>query len=588
MRRKPLHILRTALALLLCALICLPAQAEINLSRIVDDGLLRVYLKSLEEPENLTITLKGCYTVENDPGFRFDDGSELVISAAGETIYLCIGGLTLDMGPAMTLTRQASDAAEQGMYIAETEKENLYEGDLSVHIAENGGLFPILSIDIEDYLCGVVGYEMSDSWPLDALKAQAVAARTYAMQRKVNAGARNYDVVDTAGDQVYKGLDASLTNVIQAVEETEGVVGIWRNNFASCYYTASNGGEIAEPADIWGGDADFSYIEGKDDPYDLENPSSIVLSASIQADGSENPALLEMLNAGLLEAAQSQALSTEGLQLEQIISAEPISPVVEGSRMYGVLRFTIGASVLETEYAATEDDAGFLRSPTESAATNLALFGMDVLRRLLLESPYVENTRRVMLDTPLVVDIDVYEQIKDGLGLGMNSSDCELVSVRRDVEKGFVIEMRRYGHGVGMSQRGAQTMAGDYGKSWLEILGFYYPGMLLERIQWQTKALEAIEELPESVGRARPAPTPTPTPAPLPKLEEGEYYAEVVLDSSNYLNLRSEPGTHSFVVAQLAAGRRLIVCGEVDDNGWVPVKTAEYQGFVKLEYLKAE
>ena len=408
------------------------------------------------------------------------------------------------------------------------------------------------------------------------------------MQRKFSAGDRGYDVVDTAGDQVYKGLDPSLLNVLQAVEETRGVVGIWRNGFASCYYTASNGGEIAAPADIWGGDGDYSYIERKEDPYDLENPSSLVRTTAIQSDGSGNDALRKMLDAGLLEAAQEQGLPADGLRLEQIISVEAISPVVEGSKMYGTLRFTIGTSILEGFWQPVEGDIGFLRSATDSEPANMALYGMDFLRRLLAEAPFEKIIQRKMLDTPLVVDIDVYEQIKHGLNIGMNSSDCELVSVRRDNEKGFVIELRRYGHGVGMSQRGAQTMAGDYAKTWLEILGFYYPGMLLERIDWNSPELQPIEKLPDSVGRARPEPTPQPTPAPLPKLEEGEAYAVVALDSSNYLNMRAEAGTHSPVLTQLANGRRIIVCGEADHDGWVPVKTAEYSGFVKIEYLKAE
>ncbi|MBQ8508111.1 MAG: SpoIID/LytB domain-containing protein [Clostridia bacterium] len=587
MRRKPTLFLRSALALLLCLLACLPAQAEVMASRIEDDGLIRVYLKSLSDPENLTLTLEGSYTVEHDAGFRFDSGTELVLSAADGQVYLSVGGLTLAMGPALTLTRQASEAEEKGLYIAESEKNNIYEGDLTVSLSEGGGLFPVLTIAMEDYLCGVVAYEMSDSWPIEALKAQAVAARTYAMQRKQSAGDRGYDVVDTTGDQVFKGLDPSYTNVIQAVKETSGVVGTWRNGFASCYYTASNGGEVALPTDVWGGDGDYGYLERKDDPYDLENPSSMVISTSIQPDGSGNPELLEMLNAGLLEAAQAQGLSTEGLQLEQIISVEAISPVAEDTRMYGKLRFTIGTSALETRYEAAEGDAGFLRAPTDSPAANLALYGMDYLRRLLLQSPFVQATTREMLDTPLVVDIDVYAQLKDGLGLSMNSSDCELVSVKKDNERGFVIEMRRFGHGVGMSQRGAQQMAGEHGKGWMEIIAFYYPGMQLERIEWETPELEAIDELPDHVGRARPTPTPAPAPAPLPPLEDGEYYAVVTVESST-LNMRAEPGTHSAVLTHMDNGRRVIVCGDADENGWVPVKTAEYSGFVKMEYLTAE
>ena len=129
---------------------------------------------------------------------------------------------------------------------------------------------------IRDSLYGVVAYEMSDSFPIEALKAQAVAARTYAMQRKYASGGRDYDVVDTTADQVFYGYDAEYQNVIAAVDGTRGVVGTYNGTFAGCYYTASNGGQIATPNDIWGGDGDYGYIERKDDPYDLENPYSPV------------------------------------------------------------------------------------------------------------------------------------------------------------------------------------------------------------------------------------------------------------------------------------------------------------------------
>ena len=168
------------------------------------------------------------------------------------------------MGRSVTLTRHAAEG-ENGVYISQSKHGNLYCGDLTIS-AEDGALRAVLAIDIEDYLYGVVAYEMSDSFPLEALKAQAVAARTYAMERKYAAGGRDYDVVDTTADQVFYGYDPDYQNVIAAVDGTRGVVGMYEGAFASCYYTASNGGQIARPSDIWGGSEDDGYIEMKDDP----------------------------------------------------------------------------------------------------------------------------------------------------------------------------------------------------------------------------------------------------------------------------------------------------------------------------------
>lgn len=587
------HFKRLFAALLaaLCALLPpLPALSEaapaaIVPSAIEDDGVVRVYLRSLDAPQQLTLTLDGAYTVEHDAGFRFDRGARIALSDGGESVWLSVGGLKLDMGSSLTLTRQHDGGEENGLRIAESGRDTLYAGDLTVSREEGGGLRAVLSINMEDYLCGVVAYEMSDSWPLEALKAQAVAARTYAMQRKWSAGTRDYDLVDTTADQVFRGYNPEYANVIEAVRATEGVVGTWNGGFATCYYTASNGGEVALPTDVWSGDGDYGYLERRADPYDLENPNSMVSSVSFAPAAGDLPALEGMLLEGLEPQVAARGLPTEGLRIEEIAAITPVDPVAEGSVMCRALRFTIRASAMQTALGPGEGDVGAPRGPHENLHANLALHAIDLLRRLILHSPYVEAPRRVTFEESFDVELSVYEQIKDGLDLSLNGGDYEVVSVREDVF-GYTIEMRRFGHGVGMSQRGAQRMAGVHGMDYIEILNFYYPGMTLERIDWQTPELTALEALPESVGRARPDPTPTPTPAPLPALESGEYYATVSLDDSgSNMNLRQQPTTQSPVVTQLASGRRVIVGGEPDAEGWVRVRTAEFSGYAKLEYL---
>ena len=570
----------------LCAIGSLSAlsEADVRYSDIEDDGVVRVYLLSLKSPKTLTLTLDGVYTVEHDAGFRFERGTQITLWSGDDGIWMNAGGLMLSMGPALTLTRQAAGSGEEnGLRIFEAGWNTLYVGDLSVSCEENGGLRAVLSINMEDYLCGVVAYEMSDSWPLEALKAQAVAARTYAMRSKWNAGTRDYDVVDTTGDQVFRGYNPEYMNVAEAVRATAGVVGTYNGGFATCYYTASNGGETSLPSDVWGDDGDYGYLERKADPYDLENSNSMVSALTFTPGATDSAALREMLQAGLEEVSD-----IDDIEFEAVQAVEPVEPIAEGSIVCKKLRFTVSATAPVTRLAPGESDVGAPSVATGKQGADLALRTIDLLRRLLLASPYEEVEVRDTLDQTFEVDLDVYEQIKGVLGLSLNGGDYEVASTKEDMF-GFTIEMRRFGHGVGMSQRGAQTMAGAYGMRYTDILNFYYPGMTLECIDWKTPELESLDALPEGLGRFRPEPSPTPSPAPLPALEAGEYYARIHLDDTgSSMNLRQNPSTQAPVVTQFMNNQRVIVCGDPDGDGWVQVRTAEYSGYAKIEYLAKE
>ena len=156
------------------------------------------------------------------------------------------------------------------------------------------------------------------------------------------------------------------------------------------------------------------------------------------------------------------------------------------------------------------------------------------------------------------------------------------------VEEGFKLVTRRFGHGVGLSQRGAQWMAGKYEMDYLDILEFYYPGLEMVEITWMEPQLTPAHALPESLGYAAPRPTPAPTPAPLPPLAEGEYYAYVTVEGVDaILNVRSQPSREGRVVGALRNEARLIVEEETED-GWAKMKTAELEGYVSMTFIVKE
>lgn len=531
-------------------------------SAITDDGQVRVYLKSLGDLSGMQLTLSGEYRLGES--MRFDRGTRLAFAAANGEIYLAAEGFVMKVGTEAVLTRCAGeDGGENGLYIYESEKDTLYEGDLRI-LCDGDVLRCVLTISMEDYLRGVVAYEMSDSFPLEALKAQAVAARTYAMSKKAARADAEYDVTDTTSDQVYKGADGEYANVARAVEETRGVVGTYQGSYAGCYYTASNGGQVATPNQIWGGDGDYGYIQQKDDPYDLENSRSMVNSLSVPAARDEGD-FWKLLDERIDTSGHARV---RGGEITEITLSDP---AFEGSYMYRQMDVTMKIQTRDRGLVEVEYDGDRI----SGWAMGYAYLEGKWYKWDLLPWQDTEETRTVSLS--------VYEDVKDGFSLGLNSRDYEICSVRQEGEN-YLIEMRRFGHGVGMSQRGAQVMAGNYDMSYVEILNFYYPGMTLERIDWDTPELPAQEEIPQAL--AKEMLNLPPAEGDLGTLAEGEYYARVVLQGKTLLNVRTGPSTEYPAVARLYDGYRLVVCAQ--ENGWAQVRAAAFTGYVKMDYIQAE
>ena len=139
-----------------------------------------------------------------------------------------------------------------------------YNGEFIVS-ANGNKLNAINVIDIEDYLRGVVPYEIGklDESKFEALKAQAVAARTYAYKHFGSRVAQGFDVYADTRDQVYKGLHSATELTDKAVRETEGVVMTYNGEFITAYYHSTCGGET-EGVATWGR-PDHPYLKNKPD-----------------------------------------------------------------------------------------------------------------------------------------------------------------------------------------------------------------------------------------------------------------------------------------------------------------------------------
>ena len=143
-----------------------------------------------------------------------------------------------------------------------------YHGTLSLRGGR--GVSVVNGLSLDTYLRGVVPSESPSHWPLAALEAQAVAARSYAVYQLRPASW--YDLLPTTSDQVYGGVRAESPRSDQAVYATLGQVLMYGGHVARTYYSSSSGGRTEAVQDAWPGSAPLPYLRSVPDPYDTYSP----------------------------------------------------------------------------------------------------------------------------------------------------------------------------------------------------------------------------------------------------------------------------------------------------------------------------
>jgi stage II sporulation protein D len=143
-----------------------------------------------------------------------------------------------------------------------------YRGELRVTV-DKARLRAINSLGLEPYLYGVVPSEMPHRWPAEALKAQAVAARSYALATKRSG---EFDVYSDVRSQVYRGIPEEEDQTNEAIDATAGQVLTYEGKVARTYFFSTSGGRTATVTDVWPSSEAFPYLVAVDDPYDSVSP----------------------------------------------------------------------------------------------------------------------------------------------------------------------------------------------------------------------------------------------------------------------------------------------------------------------------
>jgi SpoIID/LytB domain protein len=316
-------------------------------------------------------------------------------------------------------------------------EDRSYRGEIEVRRGGGGGLTVINVVDVESYLRGVVPSEMSASYPPEALKAQAVAARTQALVKAGRHRAEGYDLCNGQHCQVYGGATSERQESDEAVAGTRGEILTYRGRPANTLYSAVCGGHTEKASVIW---------RVRDEPYLRAQPDFDVE----QTNRFHFPLSEEEMRAYLREAPPANCYQPRYCALEKF-------------RWWKVIR----REELEESVKAAATDPGTIRKVKivqrgiSGAVTRLEIWTSG--RKLVLRDSQLIRRAFGGLRSAAFA-LDSYEG-PDGLPVV------------------FVVWGAGWGHGVGMCQMGAVGLA-EKGRDYRAILGKYYPGCEL-REAWR-------------------------------------------------------------------------------------------------------
>lgn len=233
----------------------------------------------------------------------------------------------------------------------------LYRSRIS--IISRGDLCTVINtLPMEKYLAGLLNKEMSPSWPIEALKAQAVAARTYAIHQMIANPHRDYDLDSTVLDQVYDGASSETPRSTQAVMATEGMVLTFGSQPLKAYFHANCGGVTDVPVSVWGSHSEaFRSVVC---PYHRKKRDRTQWSVHLTRAQLENAVrrVAGLLPTGFARVAHLDAAPSPNQRLSEVVVSDSAGNNLTLSA--NALRTAIGTmKIKSTAFRVDEEQGGF-------------------------------------------------------------------------------------------------------------------------------------------------------------------------------------------------------------------------------------
>ncbi|ABR48494.1 SpoIID/LytB domain protein [Alkaliphilus metalliredigens QYMF] len=345
-----------------------------------------------------------------------------------------------------------------------------YRGAVTATRLSGSDMTVINKLLLDEYLYGVVPREMPASWPIEALKAQAVVARSYAaaeiqMSKYKHLG---FDLSTTTSSQVYGGYASEHNNSTRAVQETAGVLVMYNGKPANTYYHSNSGGSTEDSENVWSGSV--PYIRGVQDEFSLNALNSTWVEA-LTAQEIKAALAKNNIHIGDVQSIEIRSQSKNERVLELIVygtQGEKSLEKEQSRRIFGLKStwFDVkieGQSQVESQVQRQgQRQSGELHILGSSNGSKQA---KDVQKSYVITS---QGPREIDLSSNILV----YN--------GQNYRQQEKVNSTNSAGTGtFVFEGKGFGHGLGMSQYGAKRMA-ELNYNYQQILNHYYTGIKVE------------------------------------------------------------------------------------------------------------
>ncbi|MGQ9473448.1 MAG: SpoIID/LytB domain-containing protein [Candidatus Caldatribacteriaceae bacterium] len=341
-----------------------------------------------------------------------------------------------------------------------------YRGRMILKAAN--GILLLNWLPLEDYLKGTIKLEVNPSWPPEALKAQIVVSRTYALKNLGRHKEEGFDFCATEHCQRYGGINAEDPRTNQLVESTRGMVLTYQGGFASVVFHSESGGYTDSALNVWG--KEVPYLVEVPSPWEEDTPHAqwrVVLSREeIEKTLRKAGYLPESLED--LEFVPGE----NGRMKEVVLFTKRGRWVIPASRF----REAVGVNVLLSTYFRVERE-GLVRPrnvPVASPKPSSQVSGTSQVRE---SRKLLEKEDWTLED--IILFLELRERERKSPEIREESKEPALEEPPREekVSSGeyFVFEGKGWGHGVGLSQWGAFGMA-RAGFSFPEILRHYFPG----------------------------------------------------------------------------------------------------------------